>query len=48
VNGLLGSDARVARRAPAQMIVDDAPLRIGELAVDVRCDKGIDLLTVRH
>ena len=48
VDGLLGADPRVARRAPAHMIFNDEAIRIGELTVDVGCDKRIDLLTVRH
>ena len=30
------------------MIFNDAAIRVGELTVDVGCDKRIDLLTVRH
>ena len=44
----LGGDARLARRADAQMGVDELPIGHGQLAVDVGRHERIDGLTVRH
>ena len=48
MNRLFGEDTRLARRARAEMIVDEAAIGLGQLAVHERRDKGIDELTTRH
>jgi len=45
---LLGSDARVARRAGAQMIFDRAAVGDGQFAVDERRHQWIERITFKH
>jgi hypothetical protein len=47
-HGLFGGDARVARGADAQVLVHEAAIRVRQLAVDVRGDELIDVLTIGH
>jgi hypothetical protein len=45
---LFGEDARLARRARAEMIVDETAAGVGQLTVHEWRDEWVDGFTARH